>query len=184
MKKLLVLLAILLPTITFAALTTDQVYNLDHKFGKLANEIQLGTYLKGMESATLGTLADGKVWIGSALGVATAQTVSGDITMTRAGVVTIGSSKILKGMLSTGILPSHVVKFAGTSASEVDADATVVITVTGALSTDTASVVLRAAANSVYVTKAVLTADTLTVTLSGNGGAGTQVDYQVFRAVP
>lgn len=75
-----------------------------------------------------------------------------------------------------------VVKFAGTSTAEVDADATVTITVTGAAATDVASAVLRAAANAVYVTKAVLTSNTLTVTLSGNGGAGTLVDYVVYRA--
>lgn len=79
--------------------------------------------------------------------------------------------------------PSHSIIAAGTSAAEVDADATVTITITGAVAGDVAVVTLRAAANAVYVTKAVLTADTLTVTLSGNGGAGTQVDYIVIRAV-
>jgi len=41
---------------------------------------------------------------------------------------------------------------------------------------------VRASTAAVYVVKAVLTADTLTVTLSGNGGVGTQVDYIVTRA--
>ena len=79
--------------------------------------------------------------------------------------------------------PSHSIKFAGTSTAEDDADAEVVVTVTGALATDVAVVTLRAATNAVYVTKAILTADTLTVTLSGNGGVGTQVDYMICRAV-
>lgn len=79
--------------------------------------------------------------------------------------------------------PSHSIVAAGTSAAEVDADATVVIAIPGAAATDIATATLRAATNVVYVTKAVLTADTLTVTLSGVGGAGTTVDYMVSRAV-
>ena len=79
--------------------------------------------------------------------------------------------------------PSHSIIAAGTSAAEVDADATVVIAIPGAAATDVATATLRAAANAVNVTKAVLTADTLTVTLSGNGGAGTTVDYMVSRSV-
>lgn len=79
--------------------------------------------------------------------------------------------------------PSHSIIAAGTSAAEVDADATVTVTVTGVVAGDVAVATLRAAANAVYVTKAVASADTLTVTLSGNGGAGTQVDYIVTRAV-
>jgi len=79
--------------------------------------------------------------------------------------------------------PSHSVIAAGTSVAEVDADAEVVIVITGAAATDVATATLRAATNAVSVTKAVLTADTLTVTLSGNGGAGTTVDYMVSRAV-
>lgn len=81
------------------------------------------------------------------------------------------------------IPPSHNIIAAGLSASEADADATVTVTIAGLLTTDVAVATLAAAANAVYVTKAVCTADTLTITLSGNGGAGTIVNYQVARAV-
>lgn len=132
--------------------------------------------------AAMTAIADGKIFIGGEGGAAAEQTLSGDVTMTNAGVTTIGSGKVLLAMLAAALQPSHVVKFAGTSSAEEDADGSLVITVTGALETDIASVVLRAAANDVYVKKAVLTENTLTVTLSGAGGVGTQVDYVVYRA--
>lgn len=89
---------------------------------------------------------------------------------------------ILDPSMRAASSPSHSIVAAGSSAAENDADASVVIAIPGVAATDVATVTLRAAANAVYVTKAVLTADTLTVTLSGNGGAGTVVDYTVSRA--
>jgi len=76
-----------------------------------------------------------------------------------------------------------VVKYAGLSTAENDDDAQVVISQSGVLATDVAICTLAAATNDVYVKKAVCSANTITVTLSGNGGAGTQVAYQVLRAV-
>jgi len=40
------------------------------------------------------TLADGKIWIGSGSNIATAQTLSGDITITNLGVTAIGNNKV------------------------------------------------------------------------------------------
>ena len=88
------------------------------------------------------------------------------------------SQKVQLGTLLESI--GALVKFAGISAAEVDADASVVISETGILATDVCLAVVTAAANAVYVTKVVPTADTLTVTLSGNGGAGTQVAWVVL----
>jgi predicted RecA/RadA family phage recombinase len=79
--------------------------------------------------------------------------------------------------------PAASIIAAGSSASETDADATVTVTITGLAATDRCIASLRAAANAVYVTKVVPTTDTLTITLSGNGGAGTIVDYICCRAV-
>lgn len=90
---------------------------------------------------------------------------------------------VLDPALKAASNPSHSIIAAGLSAAEVDADATVTITVAGVAATDVVTATLSAAANAVYVTKAVCTADTITVTLSGNGGAGTVVNYQVSRAV-
>lgn len=44
------------------------------------------------------TLADGKFLIGGATGVAAAQTLSGDVTSTNAGVTAIGAKKVTAGM--------------------------------------------------------------------------------------
>lgn len=118
--------------------------------------------------------------------VATGNTLAGIASEAAGSSATTGLIILmpeLRDSLSKLPTASHHIVFAGSSTSETDADAEVVVTVTGAVDTDVAHATLRAAANAVYVTKAVLTADTLTITLSGNGGAGTIVDYYVCRAV-
>lgn len=77
---------------------------------------------------------------------------------------------------------AYIVALAGKSASENDADASVVITATGVLSSDMVFATIIAQAGTATIIKAVPTADTITVTLSGNGGAGTVIAYQVLRA--
>ena len=72
----------------------------------------------------------------------------------------------------------------GVSAAETDADATVVITVAGVAATDYATALMVAGATPQAVTKVVCTTNTVTVSLAGNGGAGTVVFFEVFRAVP
>lgn len=47
-----------------------------------------------IDAAGTGTLADTKIFIGSAAGVATAQSLSGDITITNAGVATLGADAV------------------------------------------------------------------------------------------
>jgi hypothetical protein len=89
-------------------------------------------------------------------------------------------------ILNTGgveIFPGYRQVFAGLSASETDADASVVITKTGVLSTDFAVATLVAGTTAQAVTKVACTTDTVTVSLAGNGGAGTILFYTVFRAV-
>lgn len=75
-----------------------------------------------------------------------------------------------------------VVKYAGTSPSENDSDASVVISAPGVLATDFVVATIRAQSGTAYILKAVPTTDTITVTLSGNGGAGTQIDWAASRA--
>ena len=83
-------------------------------------------------------------------------------------------------MLATGVAPSHVVKYAGTASGGTTA--TRAYTVTGALSTDVATAVIRASTNAASIQKATLTTDTLTVLFSTDPGASTTVDYTVLRA--
>ncbi len=55
------------------------------------------------------TLTDGKIWIGNGSNVAAAQALSGDISLSNAGVVAIGTGKITNGMLAGSIdLPTKV----------------------------------------------------------------------------
>lgn len=74
------------------------------------------------------------------------------------------------------------VAFQGVTTPEVDADASVVASVSGVLSTDIVVATILAQANTVSIIKAVPTTNTLTFTLSGNGGAGTSIQYVVYRA--
>jgi hypothetical protein len=112
---------------------------------------------------------------------------AGSITDAELAANSVITAKILAAnvtlaKLAAGITPSHIVKYAGYSPAEVDADASVVIANAGFLDTDVGMAVYAAGANDVYVKKVVMAAGTMTVTLSGNGGAGTIVGYQVLRA--
>lgn len=99
-------------------------------------------------------------------------------TFTIVSTVTAGS--VTLATLATGIAPSHVVKYAGTASGGTTA--TRAYTVTGALSTDVCTAVVRASTNAASIQKATLTTDTLTVLFSTDPGAGTTVDYSILRA--
>lgn len=137
--------------------------------------------LVGSTAAGEIALANGKVLIGNASNVAAAQTFTGDVTTSNAGVTAIGAGKVLLAMLGTGISPSHVIKFAGTAAYGGGGTSTA-ITVTGAAATDIATAVIRASTNAVSIVKATLSTNTLTIEFSADPGAGTTVDYTVSRA--
>lgn len=131
----------------------------------------------------LATLASGNILVGSAGGVATSVAMSGDVTISNAGVTAIGAGKVLLAMLGTGIAPAGVVKFMGqvTTSGGAAAEA---ITVTGAVAaTDRAFVqVVDNGTNNVTVLQAVVTTNTLTVTFSADPGADTIINYQLLRA--
>ena len=106
--------------------------------------------------------------------------VSGDISGVTAGLGLSGGGA--SGAVTLNYDGSHVVAYAGISPSETDSDASVVISVAGVLSTDIVLCTIVGQAGTAYIVKAVPTTDTITVTLSGNGGAGTKIAYQVLRA--
>ena len=99
-------------------------------------------------------------------------------TFTIVSTVTAGSVTLAN--LATAISPSHVVKYAGTASGGTTA--TRAYTVTGALSTDVATAVIRASTNAASIQKATLSTDTLTVLFSTDPGASTTVDYSILRA--
>ena len=148
--------------------------------------------LIGVSSPGTVNLAHNHVLVGGVTNLATDVAMSGDTTIADTGAVTIANNavttvKILAAnvtlaKLAAGITPSHVVKFAGTSAPYAGGGTSTAITVTGAQATDVATAVIRASTNSVSINKAVLTADTLTITFSADPGAATTIDYSVLRA--
>lgn len=148
-------------------------------------------------SLTLGSndainLANTHILVGNASGIATDVAMSGDATIANTGAITIANNAITTAKildanvtlakLATGITPSHVVKFAAqyTTTGGAAAEA---ITVTGALVTDLAFVQLvDPGTNTVTVSIAVVTADTLTVTFSADPGNDAIINYQILRA--
>ena len=129
------------------------------------------------------TLSAGNIFVGNALNAATGVPVTGDISMSNAGVASINPGVIDDTMLDAALQPSHVVKFAAqvTTAGGAAAEA---ITVTGALATDLAFVQLvDPGTNTVAVVQAAVTADTLTVTFDADPGNDAIINYQIIRAV-
>lgn len=138
------------------------------------------------------TLSSGNIFVGSAGNVATGVAMSGDATMANTGALTIANSAITTAKiananvtlakLAAGITPSHVIKFAG-QVTSVGGAAAEAFTVTGAVAaTDRAFVqVVDNGTNNVTVLQAVVTANTLTVTFSGDPGADTVINYQLIR---
>ncbi len=131
----------------------------------------------------LATLASANILVGSAGGVATSVAVTGDVTISNAGVTAIGAGKVLLAMLGTGIAPAGVIKFMGQPTS-VGGNATEAFAVAGALAaSDRAFVqIVNNGTNNVTVLQAVVTNDTLTITFSGDPGNDTVLNYQLIRA--
>lgn len=125
-------------------------------------------------------LANGKILVGNASGVATAVTMSGDATLANTGVLTVAADAITttkiinaavtKAKLATAIQPAGVIKYAAKS-SQAGGSATVTITATGVAATDLAFVNIESSANAVSIQKVTPTANTITVLCSGDPGA-------------
>lgn len=130
----------------------------------------------------LAALPSTQILVGSAGNVATAVAMSGDVTIGNTGITTIGVGAIDLAMLSAGITPSHVIKFAN-QVTTVGGAAAEAFTVTGAVAaTDRAFVqVVNDGTANVTVLQAVVTANTLTVTFSANPGNDTVINYQIIR---
>lgn len=88
--------------------------------------------------------------------------------------------------VNSDMLPANCnfgIALMGASAAETDADASVVVLDNRIAAGDKAIVTIAAQAGTASVLKAVCTAGTLTVTLSGNGGAGTVINYIIVRSL-
>lgn len=130
----------------------------------------------------LAALPSAQILVGSAGNVATAVAMSGDVAISNTGATTIQAGAIDLAMLSAGITPSHVVKFAG-QPTTVGGAAAEAFAVPGVLATDLAYVqMVDQGTNTVTALIAVCTVDTLTVTFSGNPGNDAVFNYQILRA--
>ena len=131
----------------------------------------------------LAALPSAQILVGSAGNVATAVAMSGDVAISNTGATTIQAGAIDLAMLSAGITPSHVIKFAN-QVTTVGGAAAEAFTVTGAVgATDRAFVqVVDDGTANVTVLQAVVTDNTLTVTFSANPGNDCVINYQIIRA--
>ena len=135
-----------------------------------------------IDFSKLAALTSGNILVGSAGNVATSVAMSGDVTISNAGVTTISAGAIDLAMLSAGITPSHVVKFAG-QPTTVGGAAAEAFTVNGVAATDLAFVqVVNDGTANVTVLQAVCTLNTLTVTFSADPGNDCVFNYQILRA--
>ena len=92
-----------------------------------------------------------------------------------------GMDRVSIEQMDAGIRQTEIIVASGKSVAENDTNASVVITDERIAATDSAQVTIAAQAGTATVLKAVCTANTLTVTLSGNGGADTVLNYLVTR---
>ena len=148
------------------------------------------------------TLAEGSLLVGNSSGVAAALAgktttqiligngttvvsvaVSGDITITNAGVVTLADDAVSVENLDDGILPSHVVKYAG-KITWSDSGATFAETVSGVAATDIVQATIQTKpSQAAYIVGVVPTTDTITVELSAaNTSNDAVIAYSVLRA--
>lgn len=174
----------LVTTKTSPSATSTQVgfYEISYSSGQWSLTASAGTI----------PLASGDIFVGNASGVANGVTMSGDATIATNGTLTIANDAIDNAKiadnavslenLDSGITPSHVTKFAAeyTTTGGAAAEA---ITVNGVLATDLAFVqMVDDGTNNVTVLQAATSADTLTVTFSGDPGNDAVINYQIIRA--
>jgi hypothetical protein len=143
-----------------------------------------GIYLVDAVDRDAGTVS--VVSYGPAGAIGTANLQDGAVTALKLASDAVTTAKILNAnvtlaKLASGIAPSHIVKYAGTSAY-AGGGTSVAITVTGVAATDLVFAQIQASTNAVSVVKVVPTLNTITVHFSADPGAATTVQYQALRA--
>lgn len=162
-------------------ISTEAVYLLD-RMNAIASKVGLGTLIKNAEGSGDLPLADAKILVGGADGLAHAQTPSGDVTMSNAGVTAIGAGKVTKAMLAAGVSAPLMVVAAG-EFTTAGGDANEQIAAAGVLGTDTVVAHIRKP-GAVAVTLDTITpgADVIDLVFSGDPAADHIVGYIVLRA--
>lgn len=128
------------------------------------------------------SLDEGQILVGNSSNVGTGVDMSGDATISNSGEVTLEDDSVSLENLDDGITPSHITVFADehTTAGGAAAEA---ITVTGVLATDLVFAQLHTEGTTPRtILTAVASADTVTITFSGDPSNDHVVTYQVLRA--
>jgi len=120
----------------------------------------------------LAALPSAQILVGSAGNVPTAVAMSGDVTISNAGVTTIGAGAIDLAMLSAGITPAYIIKLGGKDVSG-GGSATVTIAAVGVVATDLAFAAIQASANPVNIQTVTAATDQVIVVCSADPGAAT-----------
>ena len=143
-----------------------------------------GMYYVDAVNQSAGTIS--VVTFGPVGSVGTANLQNSAVTAIKLASDAVETAKILNAnvtlaKLAAGITPSHIVKYAGTSAY-AGGGTSVAITVAGVAATDLVFAQIQASTNAVSVVKVVPTLNTITVHFSADPGAATTVQYQALRA--
>ncbi len=163
---------------------TNAQKNLLNRMNRTAAAAQLGTVIQNSEATVVSevSLAENLILVGQGDGTADAVAMSGDATIAATGAVTIAAGAIDKAMLSAGILPSHIVVYAG-KFTTVGGDAAEAISVPGVVAGDVALVTVQTlGTGSRTITAAIPATDAINVTMSGDPSNDHILSYMVLRA--
>lgn len=140
----------------------------------------------------LAALPSAQILVGSAGNVPTATTVTGDVTISNTGGVTIANSAVTTakiansnvtlGKLASGITPSHII-VAGGFFNFAGGSATATTTIGTAQVGDLPIAVISGSTNAVSIQKVFMNSGTtLNVVMSADPGADSFITYMLFRA--
>lgn len=127
-------------------------------------------------------LTNTHIFVGNASGIATDVAMSGDATIDNTGALLIANTAINTAKLANasvslaklaaGISPAYIIKLGGKDVS-AGGSATVTITATGVVATDSAFVAIQASANTVGIQKVTAGTNQIIVLCSADPGAAT-----------
>lgn len=128
-------------------------------------------------------LANGKIWVGNSSGVAAQVTMTGDVTITNAGVSSITAASIVLADLAAAIAPAAISKYTG-KFTWTGGGATATAAVTGVAATDVVIATIQTKpTQAAYLVGATPSTNQIAFELSAaNTSNDAVIAYEVFRA--